>query len=98
MPVVSDATVIAAAVAPEWVPLFVMPPLLDVQVAVWLVIALPLSAPSVKVTTNEPVVVVVDPDTAFTPVGAAGAPTVTGSDGADAKLVPRAFVAVTLQV
>ena len=39
-----------AAVAPVWVPVLVTPPLLEVQVAVWLVMALPLLAPIVKVT------------------------------------------------
>jgi hypothetical protein len=56
-------------------PVLVRPPLLEVQVAVWLVMALPLLAPSAKVTLSEPVVVVVDPDTALTAVGAAGTPT-----------------------
>jgi hypothetical protein len=72
--------------------------LLEVHFAVWLVIALPLSAPRVNVTVNEPVADVVDPDTAFTAVGAAGAPTITGSDGADTRLAPRALLAVTVHV
>ena len=68
------------------------------RVAVWPVIALTLSAPSVNVTVNEPVVVVVDPDTALTPVGAAGEPTITAPDAADAGPVPTTFVAVTVKV
>jgi hypothetical protein len=60
-PVLNPATVIGAAVAPEWAPVLVTPPLLDVHVAVWLVIALPLSAPIVNLTVNEPVEVVVTP-------------------------------------
>jgi hypothetical protein len=63
-----------AGVGPVWMPVLVRPPLLEVQVAAWLVMALPLLAPSAKVTLSEPVVVVVDPDTALTAVGAAGAP------------------------
>jgi hypothetical protein len=88
----------AAAVTPECVPDRATPPLLDVQVARWLVIALPLFAPSAKVTTSEPVVVAVEADTARTPAGAAGDPTITGRDGTDAGPVPTAFVAVTVKV
>jgi hypothetical protein len=55
------------------------------------VIALPLFAPAVNDTTNEPVAVVVEPETALTFVGAAGDPTITGSDGADGRPAPRAF-------
>jgi hypothetical protein len=73
--VVTAATVMVAGVGPVWVPVLVRPPLLERQVAVWLVMALPLSAPSAKVTLSESVVVVVDPDTALTAVGAAGTPT-----------------------
>jgi hypothetical protein len=62
------------------------------------VIALPLFAPSAKVTVSEPVLVAVDADTAFTAPGAAGDPTITGSDGADARLAPRALLALTVQV
>ena len=89
---------IGAAVAPECVPVLVTPPLVDVHVAVWLVIALPLFAPIVNVTVNEPVVVVAGPDTALTFVGAAGEPTITASDGADATPVPIPFVAWTVHV
>jgi hypothetical protein len=96
--VVTPATVIGAAVAPECVPVLVTPPLLDTHVAVWLVIALPLFAPILYVTVNEPVAVVVACDTALTAVGAAGEPTITASDGADARPAPRAFVALTVQV
>ena len=87
---------IGAAVAPECVPVLVTPPLVDVHVAVWLVIALPLFAPIVNVTVNDPVVVVAGPDTALTFVGAAGEPTITASDGADAAPVPMALVAWTV--
>jgi hypothetical protein len=71
-PVVNPTTVIGAAVAPVCTPVLVTAPLLDVHVAVWLVIALPLFTPSANVTTNEPVAAVVEPDAAFTAVGAAG--------------------------
>ena len=98
MPVVTAATVIGAAAAPVCTPVFVTPPLLDVHVAVWLVIALPLPAPIVKVTVNEPVATVVEPDTAFTAVGAAGEPTTTGNDGDDCRPVPIWFVPATLNV
>ena len=98
LPVVTAATVIGAAVAPECTPVFVTPPSLDVHVAVWLVIALPLLAPIVNVTVNEPVATVVEPDTAFTFVGAAGEPTITAGDAADARPAPRALVALTVHV
>ena len=75
MAVVTAATVMVAGVGPAWVPVLVRPPLLEIQVAVWLMMALPWLAPSAKVTLSEPVVVVVDPDTALTAVGAAGTPT-----------------------
>ena len=55
----------------------VRPPLPDAQVAVTLVIALPLFAPGVNDTLNGPVVVAVEPDTALTTVGGAGEPTIT---------------------
>ena len=90
--------VIGAAVAPVCTPVFVTPPLLDVHVAVWLVIALPLLAPIANVTVNGPVAVVVEPDTALTPVGAAGEPTTIGNDGTDWGPVPALFVAATLNV
>jgi hypothetical protein len=96
--VVTAATVMAAGVGPVWVPVLVRPPLLEVQVAVWLVMALPLLAPRAKVTLSEPAVVVVDPDTALTAAGAAGAPTTTGREGAEAKLAPRALPAWTVHV
>jgi hypothetical protein len=63
------------------------------------VVVAPLLAPGVKLTVNGPVVVVVEPGTAFTFVGAAG--TVAGTklfDAADGALVPTALVAVTLHV
>src|SRR5689334_4061289 len=83
LPVVTAATVIGAAAAPTCVPVLSTPPLLDTHVAVWLVIAAPLFAPMVNVTVSEPVAVVVEPDTAFTAVGAAGDPAMTGNDAAD---------------
>ena len=98
MPVVTAETVIWAAAAPICVPVFVIPPLLDVQVAVWLMIALPLLAPIVNVTVNEPVGVVVEPDLATTFVGAAGEPTITAGDAADAALKPIPLVALTVHV
>jgi pheromone shutdown protein TraB len=100
LPVVTPVTVIVAAAAPAWVPLRVTPPLDDVHVAVWPEIALPLSEPIVKVTRSEPVAVavavVVEPDAALTPVGAAG--TVAGTMVFDAAPVPTAFVARTEHV
>ena len=82
------------------VPLFdiITPPFDDVQVAEKLVIALPLAAPAVNDTTSEPVVVVVEADTAFTFVGGTGDPTFTGADAADAGLLPRPLVALTVHV
>ena len=46
-------------------------------------IGLPLFAPGVNETTNDPVAVVVEPVT-VTDVGAAGAPTIAAAEGADA--------------
>jgi hypothetical protein len=74
------------------------PPSLVVHVAVKLEIALPLLAPAVKLTVNGPVVALVEPDTAFTFVGAAGEPTITGNDATDANPAPRPFVARTVHV
>lgn len=68
------------------------------HVVVKLVIALPLFAAAVNDTTNDPVAVVVEADTAFTAVGAAGDPTVTAGDSADIVLVPTAFTAATLNL
>ena len=70
------------------------------HVAVYPVIALPpLLAGAVNDTVSEPVAAVVDPDPAFTPVGASGADTaVTALDAADAGPVPTAFVARTEHV
>jgi hypothetical protein len=76
----------------------VAPPLLEIHVAVWLLMALPLSVPSAKVTVKEPVEVVVDPDTAFTPVGGAGEPTITAADAADGGPVPTPLVAATVHL
>jgi hypothetical protein len=77
-----------------WVADFVTPPLLDVHVAVWLWIVLPLFAPIVNVTRSVPDAILV----ATTAVGGAGEPTITGPDAADASPIPRAFFAVTLHV
>ena len=98
MPVVTAATVIGTAVAPEWVPVLVTPPLLDTHVAVWLVIALPLFAPFTNVIVNEPVAVVVEVEAAFTELGAAGAPTMIGLLAADCAPVPVGFLAAILNV
>ena len=95
---VTPLTTIGAAAAPVCVAFFVTPPLVDVHVAVWLWIALPLFAPIVNVTVNDPVEVVVDPDFATTFVGGAGDPTMTAGDATDATPEPTAFVAVTLHV
>ena len=87
---------IGAAAAPECTPVFVTPPSLDVHVAVWLVIALPLFAPIVNVTVNAPVATVVEPDTAFTPVGALGTVRgVTVADNPESAPVPTLFTAAT---
>jgi hypothetical protein len=96
--VVTPATVIGAAVAPECVPVLVTPPLLDTHVAVWLVIALPLFAPIVNVTLRDPVAIAVEPETAFTAVGGAGEPTITGNDAAEARPTPRPLIAFTVHV
>ena len=59
----------------------------------------PLLAGAANDTTSGPVAVLVEPVTAFTPVGRPG--TVAGTklfDAADAPPVPTAFVAVTRQV
>jgi hypothetical protein len=97
-PVVAPVTVITAAVAPACAPVVVAPPLLDVQVAMKLVIAEPLLAGVAYVTLIGPVAVVVEPGAAVGWATGAGAPTTTAFDAADAGLLPRAFVATTLQV
>ena len=56
----------------------------------------PLLAGAVNDTVNDPVATVVEPDTAFTPVGKFW--TVTALDAADAGPVPTAFVARTEHV
>ena len=91
-PVVRLGTVSGEA-APVWVP--VAPPSLDAQVAVNAEIALPLSAPAVNDTMSDPVARVVGLGTAFTPVGADGAPTVTTDEAADVVPAPATFTAVT---
>ena len=59
----------------------------------------PLLAGAANDTVNDPVAAVVDPDTAFTRVGAPGKFwTVTAFDAADGGPVPTAFVAVTVHV
>lgn len=90
------AVTVNGEVAP--VAVFVTPAFDDVQVAVTLVIGLPLFAPAVNETTNDPVAVVVERETAFTFVGAAGEPTMTGNDGVEAGPAPRAFDAFTVHV
>jgi hypothetical protein len=76
----------------------VTPPFDEVQVAMKPVIALPLLAPAVNDTVSGAVVVVVDPATALTAVGAAGDPSITAGDGVDAALVPMALVALTVHL
>jgi hypothetical protein len=56
--------------------------------------ALPLFAPGVNATRIWPDATCV----AVTPVGAAGEPTITATDGAEARPAPRALVAVTVHV
>ena len=90
----SPVTSIGAAADPVWMADFVTPLLLDVHVAVCLWIALPLSAPIVKVTRSVPDKIFA----ATTAVGGAGEPTIIGPDAADASPIPRAFLAVTLHV
>ncbi len=77
----------------------VTPPLLDVHVVVYsgAVSGLPLVAPCVKVTLNDPVEWVVESDVAITPVGAAGEPSITAADGDEAGPAPTALVEVTVQ-
>jgi hypothetical protein len=72
----------------------VAPPLLEVHVAVWLMMALPLLAPMVKETLICPAATL----SAVTFVGAAGDPTTTGSDAVDARPAPRELVAFTVHV
>jgi hypothetical protein len=72
--------------------------LLEVHVAVYPMIALPLGLDAVKLTVNGPLDEVVEPGTAFTLTAGPGAPTITVGDGEDACPGPRAFVAVTVHV
>jgi hypothetical protein len=84
-------TVIGLAV-PDFDP--ATPPFDDVHVAVRLLIAAPLAAGLTNVTRS-------CPDATFATVGFAGwagAPTVIAPEATDFGLVPRAFVAVTVQV
>ena len=72
----------------------VVPPLLDVHVAVKPVIGTPLPLPAVNDTFSCP-----EPTfTAAIPVGGDGAPTVTADDAADASPAPCAFVAMALHM
>jgi hypothetical protein len=93
--VVRPVTVSGLAV-PVAVP--VTPLLVEVHVTAKLVMALPLLAPAVNDTLSGPVDDEVEPGTAATAAGAAGDPTITAGDGADAMLAPFAFVAFTVQV
>jgi hypothetical protein len=54
--------------------------------------------PPANVTRSEPVAAVVDPDAVATAVGAAGEPSITGGDAADAGPVPALFVDLTVHV
>ena len=76
MPVVSPDTVTGPDAADA---VRVVPPFVDVQVAVKLVIALPLFAPGVNDTRNEPATA----STACTAVGAKGEPAITAPDSGD---------------
>ena len=76
------------------VPVLVTPPIPELQVAVYRVTVLPLLAPGVKDTLTTPMPVSETPIA----VGAAGEPTITAGEGDDASPMPRAFVAVTVQV
>ena len=72
----------------------VAPPLLDLHLAVYPVIARPLLAPALNDTLREPEATL----TALRWVGAPGEPTITAADGEDAGPVPRALVALTVHV
>ena len=91
LPVVSPVTVIGDLVD---VAVAVAPPLLDVHVTVYEVIALPPVAPAVNVTTAEPGVWVrVEID------GALGlAATTNSAEATDAGLLPNPLVASTVHV
>jgi hypothetical protein len=95
LPVVRPVRVRGLAV-PDFEP--VTPPFVEVQVAVKLVIALPLLAPGVNDTVNGPVDVVVEPVTALTAAGGTGVPALTGGVAADWGPVPSWFDAATLKV
>ena len=84
---------IAATAAPVCVADFVTPPLLEVHVAIWLVIGRPLPAPIVNVTQRVPA----EARAALTPVGAVGAPTITGVALAGSP-APRTFLTRTVHV
>jgi hypothetical protein len=90
LPVVNPVTVTGLA-APLFEP--ASPPSLDTHDAVKLVIALPLSAPGVKLTWSWPFATL----TAVTEVGAAGEPTTTDGVVPDGALVPALLVAVAVQ-
>lgn len=76
------------------------PPLVDEHVAAYPVIAVPPSLTGVEnVTINEPVLAVVEPDTALADLGAPGAvAAVTGLEASEAEPVPAPLVAATLHV
>src|SRR5262249_49141450 len=91
LPGVSDVTVIGPAI-PDFD--FVAPPFFDAHVAVKAVIALPLAAPAPNDTLSDPAAIL----TAFTPLGAAGDPTMVAGDGSGAALVRFALVGRTVHV
>jgi hypothetical protein len=80
---------VSGLAAPELA--LVVPPFDDTHVAVNDETAAPLFAPAVNDTASEPAA---DGST-VTPVGAAGAPTTTAADAADAALLPIALFAFT---
>ena len=91
MPFVKPLTAIGDA-APELLP--DAPPLLDVQLAEKLVIALPLPLPAVNATETD-----ASPLVALVIVGLSGAAAgTTAADAGDGELVPSALVAVTVHV
>ena len=91
MPLVSPVTVMGDA-APELLP--DVPPLLDVQLAEKLVIALPLALPAVNATETDAL-----PLVTLVIVGGDGAAAgMTAADSAEGPLVPSALVAVTVHL
>jgi hypothetical protein len=91
LPFVKPLTVMGEAL-PLLLP--VAPPLLDAHEAVNDVMGLPLSAPAENATVTDPL-----PRVTFVMVGESGtAAGIAGSEGSDAPLVPRPFVAVAVHV